>query len=107
MKRLLEDIRPIALVGIASGTSLSLLWFLLLLLDQFASRFALSDKVDGLYHLLQSIIVVQWLFMLILIWSLERARAKPPRPEDAEQTKGPEPGTNALVASQGLVPPVR
>ena len=76
MKRLLENLRPVALVGVATGTFVSLLWFLLQWYDEFASRFALSDKVQGLYRLILGIAVVQLLMMLILIWSLERVIAK-------------------------------
>lgn len=103
MKRLLEDIRPIALVGIATVTFVSLRFFLFLLLDQFASHFGLSDKVDELFRLIEGILVFQLIFMLLLIWGLERAMAKPPKTEVTETTKSNKP----LPDHQGSASPSR
>ena len=107
MKRLLENVRPIALVGVATGTFVSLLWFLLQWYDEFASRFGLSDKVQGLYRLIMGIAVIQWLMMLILIWGLERVMAKRRGTEEAEQTRCSEPGGNALVDNRRSAAPGR
>jgi hypothetical protein len=93
-KRLLDEVRPIALAGMAAALSLTLLWLNFLWLDEFASRFGLSEKVIELHRLVTVILAIQWLIMLTLIWGLERALSRRRSTAEAEPI-GPGDGRQA------------
>jgi uncharacterized membrane protein YiaA len=88
MKRMFDSIRPLALAGIATGTCISLLFVQILLLNEFASRLALTDKVFGLFRLTLGLIIFQGIFMALLILSLEWRMAKQ---HNAEKPSGEPP----------------
>lgn len=73
----------------AGGLFISLLWVNVLYMDEFASKFILSDKVLTIHRLTSGLLFLQLLMMLALIFALERAITKKNKTEKAE----PSPGT--------------
>jgi hypothetical protein len=73
----------------AGGLFIALLWLNLLYMDEFASKFILSDNVMTIHRLTSGLLFLQLIMMLALIFALERAIAKKNKTEKAE----PSPGT--------------
>jgi hypothetical protein len=79
-------ILPFALILLASGIFAALLWLNLMYVDEFASKFALSDKVFGLHRLTNGLLFVQLLLTLALAWGWASVAVKKRKTEDAEPT---------------------
>jgi hypothetical protein len=68
-------VRPIGLVVVASLLCIAPIYLSVLSIDEFASKFILSDKVMKLHRLIMFLSAGQWLLTLVLIYKVE---SKPP-----------------------------
>jgi hypothetical protein len=72
---------------VAGGLFISLLWLNVLSVDEFASKFILSDRVLKMHRLTSGLLFLQLWLMLALIFALERAiTRKRKEAEGAEPT---------------------
>lgn len=76
MNRMQHDIRLICLVAVATFLCLAPIYFSVLSLDEFASKFILSDTVVKLHRLIAFMSVAQWLLMLVLTYKVENHKVK-------------------------------
>ena len=76
MNRMQRAVRPIGLVVLASLLCIAPIYLSVLSLDEFASKFLLSDKVVKLHRLIAFLSAAQWLLMLVLIYKVESHTAK-------------------------------
>ena len=75
-----------SLMVMAGGLFISLLWLNALNLNEFASKFILSEKVLTMHRLTSGLLFLQLLLMLGLIYALERTMTK-----KRKNTEGAEP----------------
>jgi hypothetical protein len=71
MTRILDILRPVGLAGITVGLSIWLLWLNSICLNEWASKFMLSDKVVRLHRLMNGVLFLQTMVTLALILALE------------------------------------
>ena len=76
MNRMQHAVRPIGLVVVASLLCIAPMYLSVLSLDEFASKFILSDKVMKVHRLIAFLSAAQWLLMLVLIYKMERDTVK-------------------------------
>ena len=72
----LQHVRPIGLVVVASLLCVAPTYLSVLSLDEFASKFILSDRVVKLHRLITFLSAAQWLLMLVLIYKVESNAVK-------------------------------
>ena len=83
--RMREILRPLGLVVLAGCLFISLLWVNTMCMDEFASNFILSDRVQRLHRLTNGLLILQTIFILALVCALEMAMKKKRESEGAEQ----------------------
>ena len=76
MNRMQRAVRPIGLVVVASLLCITPIYLSVLSLDEFASKFILSDKVVKLHRLITFLSAAQWLLMLALVYKVESNKVK-------------------------------
>jgi len=64
-------VRPIGLGVVASLLCIATSYLSVLSIDEFASKFILSDKVMKLHRLIMFLSAGQWLLTLVLIYKVE------------------------------------
>jgi len=64
-------VRPIGLVVVASLLCIAPIYLSVLSIDEFASKFILSDKVMKLHRFIMFLSAGQWLLTLVLIYKVE------------------------------------
>ena len=87
-----DILRPLALVVLAGGLLMSLLWLNTMCLDEFASKFILSDRVQRLHRLTSALLLLQTILILALVCALEMAITRKRKSEGAEPTAAPKGG---------------
>jgi hypothetical protein len=92
-----DILRPLGLVVLAGGLFISLLWLNTMCMDEFASKFILSDRVQSLHRLTSGLLFLQTILILALVCALEMAITKKRKSKGAELARCSEPGDDALV----------
>ena len=85
MMRMGDILRPLGLVVLAGGLFISLLWLNTLFMDEFASKFILSDRVQSLHRITSGLLFLQTILILTLVCALEMALTKKRKPEGADK----------------------
>jgi hypothetical protein len=75
-KQVMDVVRPLSLLALASGLFISLLFLNVCWVDELASKRVLSDKSTELYRHINILLVAQWLLQTALICGLEIVIAK-------------------------------
>ena len=76
MMRMREILRSLGLVVLAGCLFISLLWVNTMCMDEFASNFILSDRVQRLHRLTSGLLFLQTILTLALVCTLEMAMKK-------------------------------
>ena len=101
MTRTRDILRPLGLVVLAGGLFIWLLWLNTMCMDEFASKFIVSDKVLSLHRLTNGLLFLQTILILGLVCALEMAITKKRKPEGAEPGSAPNGGPAMPVGNSG------
>jgi len=90
-------LRPLGLVVLAGSLFISLLWLNAMCMDEFASKFILSERVLRLHRLSGALLFLQTILILALVCALEMAITKKRKSEGAEPGASPNGGPATRV----------
>jgi len=94
-----DILRPLGLVVLAVSLFISLLWLNTMCMDEFASKFLLSDRVYRLHRLISGLLFLQTMLIFALVCALEMAINKNRKSKRAEQSRCTEPGDGLSVSN--------